>query len=194
MLWVEPGASYQHHWYPKHTVRVCRKAMTQYLNGKQTAQRHQLTSTHESMGCNFWITYIKAYSTMNTMDKSNDFLSFLILLTNLLCGFFFLAVHVVDTEKVHFLERTKAVCATSCCCTLANAQTAEINELHDSLCLLSFYILHSFCHSSASSLPRGQHIKVLGGREGKRAVCNHRMCPLQCLWERFSGRSLLCCQ
>lgn len=89
MLWVEPGASYQHHWYPKHTVRVCRKAMTQYLNGKQTAQRHQLTSTHESMGCNFWITYIKAYSTMNTMDKSNDFLSFLILLTNLLCGFFF---------------------------------------------------------------------------------------------------------
>lgn len=41
---------------------------------------------------------------------------------------------------------------TSCCCALANAQTAKINELHYSLCLWSFYISHSFCHSSASSL------------------------------------------
>lgn len=166
------------------------------LKGKQTAQRHQLASTSESMGCNFWITYIKAYSTMNTMDKSNDFLSFLIQLTNLFCVFFFCCLCSWHWKGPCFLKKEQKQCVllTSCCCTLANAQTAEINELHDSLCLLSFYILHSFCHSSASSLPRDQNIKVLGGREGKRALCNHRMCPFQFQWEGFSGRSLLCCQ
>lgn len=50
--------------------------MTQYLKGKQAVQRNQLASMHESTVCNFWITYINAYSTMNTMDKSNDFLGF----------------------------------------------------------------------------------------------------------------------